>query len=96
MNPAFGPAQVRALTELFLEKAEQLRGKLMDEINKSEASQGGKVPIDVLSWLSRATLDIIGHAGKLCIVTHAHYNHYNINVINRLWLQFRFRRERQA
>jgi hypothetical protein len=69
MNPAFGPAQVRALTELFLEKAEQLKDKWMEEINKSERAQGGQVPIDALSWLSRATLDIIGLAGKLCVFT---------------------------
>jgi hypothetical protein len=83
MNPAFGPAQVRALTELFLEKAGQLRDKWMEEIKKSERAQGGKVPINVLSWLSRATLDIIGLAGKMCIIARAFHD---ADAMDRVWL----------
>ncbi|KIM82588.1 hypothetical protein PILCRDRAFT_467407 [Piloderma croceum F 1598] len=58
MNPAFGPIQVRTLTEIFTEKATQLRNILMDISIANESA-----PIDALSWLSKATLDIIGLAG---------------------------------
>lgn len=59
MNPAFGPAQIRELTQIFVEKSIQLRDLLASESSK----QGGTGRIDILSWLSRATLDIIGLAG---------------------------------
>jgi len=59
MNPAFGPAHIRELTTIFVEKAIQLRDVWATESSK----QGGTGRIDVLSWLSRATLDIIGLAG---------------------------------
>ncbi|KAF8894813.1 cytochrome P450 [Infundibulicybe gibba] len=59
MNPAFGAAQVRGLTEIFVEKSIQLREKWADESSK----QGGTARVDVLSWLSRTALDIIGLAG---------------------------------
>jgi len=58
MNPAFGPIQIRALTEIFTDKATQLRDILMEMIKTNESA-----PIDVLSWLSKTTLDIIGLAG---------------------------------
>ncbi|KAF8894814.1 cytochrome P450 [Infundibulicybe gibba] len=58
-NPAFGAAQVRELTEIFVEKSIQLREKWANESSK----QGGTARVDVLSWLSRTTLDIIGLAG---------------------------------
>lgn len=59
MNPAFGPSQVRELTEIFFVKAIQLR----DIWAADNANQGGISRIDALSWLSRTTLDIIGLAG---------------------------------
>ncbi|KIP05284.1 hypothetical protein PHLGIDRAFT_119933 [Phlebiopsis gigantea 11061_1 CR5-6] len=60
LNPAFGPSQIKELTEIFTEKANQLRDLLMDEISKSS---GGPIRINGVSWLSRATLDMIGLAG---------------------------------
>ncbi|KAJ3512993.1 hypothetical protein NLJ89_g3199 [Agrocybe chaxingu] len=58
MNPAFGPAQTRELTEIFIEKSIELR-----DIWLTESQKDGNSRIDVLSWLSRMTLDVIGLAG---------------------------------
>ncbi|TFK67144.1 cytochrome P450 [Pluteus cervinus] len=59
MNPAFGAAQIRELTEIFVAKSVQLRDAWAVEI----AKQGGSGKIEALGWLSKATLDIIGLAG---------------------------------
>ncbi|KAG6900352.1 hypothetical protein C0993_011983 [Termitomyces sp. T159_Od127] len=58
-NPAFGPSQIRELTEIFISKAIQLR----DVWALENDQQGGQSRIDALSWLSRTTLDVIGLAG---------------------------------
>ncbi|KAF7358136.1 hypothetical protein MVEN_00861700 [Mycena venus] len=59
LNPAFGVAQIRAVTEIFVEKAVQLR-----EIWARQAEQqNGAASVDVLAWLRRMTLDVIGQAG---------------------------------
>ncbi|KAK6992955.1 cytochrome P450 [Favolaschia claudopus] len=60
LNPAFGVAQIRATTELFVEKAVQLREIWAREIT---VSPNGAPQIEVQSWLRRLTLDIIGKAG---------------------------------
>ncbi|OBZ66432.1 hypothetical protein A0H81_13683 [Grifola frondosa] len=59
LNPAFGPAQIRELTQIFVEKAIQLRDVWRSEINK----QGKPARIEVRDWLSKMTLDVIGLAG---------------------------------
>ncbi|KAJ7496540.1 cytochrome P450 [Mycena latifolia] len=59
MNPAFGAPQVRELTGIFVEKSVELR-----DIWAAQASNaGGTARLDAVSWLSKATLDIIGLAG---------------------------------
>ncbi|KAJ7272933.1 cytochrome P450 [Mycena rebaudengoi] len=59
MNPAFGPAQLRELTGIFVEKSIQLR-----DIWASQIAQEGRIaPVEVMSWLNKATLDMIGLAG---------------------------------
>ncbi|KAJ7246829.1 cytochrome P450 [Mycena haematopus] len=59
LNPAFGVPQVRVLTEIFVEKAVQLR-----DIWAGQVAQGnGAARIEVTSWLRRMTLDVIGQAG---------------------------------
>ncbi|OBZ66502.1 hypothetical protein A0H81_13684 [Grifola frondosa] len=75
MNPAFGPAQIRELTEIFVEKAIQAsaaQGVLLCDLSfvqlrdvwKAEIDkQGEPARIEVLSWLGRMTLDVIGLAG---------------------------------
>ncbi|KAJ7120541.1 cytochrome P450 [Mycena crocata] len=59
MNPAFGAPQVRELTSIFVDKSIQLR----DIWAAQAAKEGGVARVEVLSWLSKATLDIIGLAG---------------------------------
>ncbi|KAJ7128827.1 cytochrome P450 monooxygenase [Mycena crocata] len=59
LNPAFGGAQIRDLTEIFMEKSIQLRDVWSLEI----AQATGPARLDVLIWLRRITLDIIGEAG---------------------------------
>jgi cytochrome P450 len=59
MNPAFGTGQIRELTEIFIAKSLELRDIWGAETQK--AGHTGR--IDVLSWLSRMTLDVIGLAG---------------------------------
>ncbi|KAH7101314.1 cytochrome P450 [Auriculariales sp. MPI-PUGE-AT-0066] len=58
MMPAFGNAQLRELTEIFMETSAKLR-----DIWLSKTAESGSVTLDSLSWLSRATLDIIGKGG---------------------------------
>ncbi|KAI9443950.1 cytochrome P450 [Lactarius indigo] len=62
MNPAFGPAQVRKFTSLFLEKSLELRDIWADLITKS-TRKDGKLGFDAFVWLNKVTLDIIGLAG---------------------------------
>ncbi|KAK1230328.1 hypothetical protein PQX77_006583 [Marasmius sp. AFHP31] len=60
MNPAFGLAEIRNLTGIFFEKSVELRDAWTAEIQKED---GSKTEVDVLHWLSRMTLDVIGQAG---------------------------------
>ncbi|EPQ50326.1 cytochrome P450 [Gloeophyllum trabeum ATCC 11539] len=63
-NPAFGPTQIREMTDIFVEKSLQLRDIWMSEIAKSSsASNSEKATVDAVSWLSKLTLDVIGLAG---------------------------------
>ncbi|CUA74247.1 Cytochrome P450 4A25 [Rhizoctonia solani] len=58
MSPSFGPAQIRELVPIFWNRANKLRDIWLDILKESPDGT-----INVLSWLSRATLDIIGAAG---------------------------------
>ncbi|EJD37708.1 cytochrome P450 [Auricularia subglabra TFB-10046 SS5] len=59
MSPAFGHAQVRGMTPIFLEEAAR-----MCEIWTNKCTDaGGTARIDAMEWLSKAALDIIGRAG---------------------------------
>ncbi|ETW77148.1 hypothetical protein HETIRDRAFT_152123 [Heterobasidion irregulare TC 32-1] len=58
MNPAFGPAQIRELTAIFVDKSIELRNLWM-----SELTSNGQNAIDVMAWLNKMTLDVIGLAG---------------------------------
>ncbi|KAG9128434.1 hypothetical protein FRC07_012542 [Ceratobasidium sp. 392] len=60
MNPSFGPPQVRDLVPVFWQKSNKLRDIWLNII---KSHPEGATVIDVLPWLSRATLDIIGVAG---------------------------------
>ncbi|KAF7301922.1 hypothetical protein MIND_00758200 [Mycena indigotica] len=59
MNPAFGIPQIRALHDIFIQKSVELRDIWM----KQATRHGDIVQVDALSWLSKASLDIIGLAG---------------------------------
>ncbi|KAJ7702686.1 cytochrome P450 [Mycena rosella] len=59
LNPAFGSAQLRALTEIFVQKSKQLRDLWADRA----AEGGGVARVNVIPEFSTATLDIIGKAG---------------------------------
>ncbi|KAJ7693091.1 cytochrome P450, partial [Mycena rosella] len=59
LNPAFGAPQVRELTSIFVDTSIQLR----DIWATQAAKAGGVARVEILSWLSKATLDIIGLAG---------------------------------
>ncbi|KAF8331814.1 cytochrome P450 [Amanita rubescens] len=63
MNPAFGTAQIRELTTIFVDKAIELRDALETEIMKQKGPAGPIVHIDILTWITRMTLDVIGLAG---------------------------------
>ncbi|KAJ3724078.1 cytochrome P450 [Lentinula raphanica] len=59
MNPAFGPAQIRELTEIFVEESIHLRDIWVSQMG----SDNKPVRVEAQSWLSRMTLDVIGRAG---------------------------------
>ncbi|KAJ7470187.1 cytochrome P450 [Mycena galericulata] len=59
-NPAFGGAQIRLVTETFIENAERLRDTLASQVAQDK---GAARRIDVSFWLRRTTLDVIGKAG---------------------------------
>ncbi|KAJ6530003.1 cytochrome P450 [Mycena vulgaris] len=65
LNPAFGTAQIRRLTEIFVERSLQLRDVWSREITKSAATGDRKdsARIEITAWVRRVTLDMIGHAG---------------------------------
>jgi len=74
MAPAFGPAAIRALEDVFMEKAVQLRNKINDlledesvESSPTPAAPQDKVPgarkVDIEKYLAEMALDIIGVAG---------------------------------
>uniref|UniRef100_A0A0W0FP89 Cytochrome p450 n=1 Tax=Moniliophthora roreri TaxID=221103 RepID=A0A0W0FP89_MONRR len=58
VNPAFGPAQIRDLTKIFLDKSIELRDEWTNIIDNDGTGQ-----VDTMKWLSRMTLDVIGKAG---------------------------------
>ncbi|KAJ3824342.1 cytochrome P450 [Lentinula raphanica] len=59
MNPAFGVAQIRELTEIFMDESIHLRDIWVSQVGPDNKP----VRIEVQSWLSRMTLDVIGRAG---------------------------------
>ncbi|KAJ3889400.1 cytochrome P450 [Lentinula edodes] len=61
MNPAFGLAQIRELTEIFVDESLHLRDIWLSQVGLG--ADNGAVRVDVQSWLSRMTLDVIGRAG---------------------------------
>ncbi|KAJ6449800.1 cytochrome P450 [Mycena sanguinolenta] len=62
LNQAFGAPQIRFLTEIFVEKAVQLRDVWAAELAKGNSVAPGH-RVDVTDGLRRMTLDVIGQAG---------------------------------
>ncbi|KXN91995.1 Cytochrome P450 94A2 [Leucoagaricus sp. SymC.cos] len=60
LNPAFSPSEIKQFTEIFFDKAVKLRDIWTAQLQQADGEQRR---IDILSWLSRATLDVIGEAG---------------------------------
>ncbi|KAM5543262.1 hypothetical protein V8D89_003136 [Ganoderma adspersum] len=60
MNPAFGPVQIRELTEIFLEKSLNLRDYWMSEMSRSGFKA---LRTNIADGISKMTLDVIGLAG---------------------------------
>jgi cytochrome P450 len=60
LNPGFSISAIRTLTPIFWEKA-----LLMADLQRGEMEESGKpsISFEVLEWLNRCTLDIIGQAG---------------------------------
>lgn len=62
MSPAFGLPQIKVFSQLFVEKAKELRDALIIEAARSNAPDGS-LRLDVYLWLNKITLDIIGQTG---------------------------------
>ncbi|KAI9463998.1 cytochrome P450 [Lactarius psammicola] len=62
MSPAFGLPQIKEFSQLFVEKANELRDALITEAARSNAPDGS-LRLDAFLWLNKITLDIIGQAG---------------------------------
>ncbi|PCH35719.1 cytochrome P450 [Wolfiporia cocos MD-104 SS10] len=61
MEPAFSTAQLRSFTALFRDSARKLSKKWREQLDAALNSDADKI-INVGSWFSRATLDVIGEA----------------------------------
>ncbi|KAH9968095.1 cytochrome P450 [Russula dissimulans] len=62
MSPAFGLPQIKEYTQVFIDKANEFRDAMMAQTLQSH-TPNGSIRIDIYLWLSKVTLDIIGHAG---------------------------------
>jgi cytochrome P450 len=73
MNPAFGPIPIREMCKTFVEKAKEVKEGIenlfdhddMNQLGEKEGDIKGRdyVETDMVSWISRAALDIIGLTG---------------------------------
>ena len=77
--PAFGRRHVRSLAPVFAGKAAELAGRWADLADAVPAPPR----VDVLAWLSRATLDVIGLAGAPFVVAPT----TPLTISGRLWLR---------
>lgn len=70
INPAFGPRSIRNMCDMFISKSTDLKeelGKLFDTQssigNSDTETKPGWIEADMMSWLSKITLDVVGLAG---------------------------------
>ena len=76
-NPAFSAQNMRALVPVVFRKAEELKEKWNDMVDNQtpvpeRLREGSSIKMDVCHWVSRATFDVIGLAGK-STSTHSSY-----------------------
>ncbi|EPT02364.1 hypothetical protein FOMPIDRAFT_141460 [Fomitopsis schrenkii] len=76
-SPAFGPAQVREFTEIFLLKSIELA-----RLWGLKCTEPGPVCVDVVDGLSKMTLDVIGLAGASETPTSLGFVHGKPNELN--------------
>ncbi|KAF8270007.1 cytochrome P450 [Lactarius quietus] len=62
ISPAFGLPQIKVFSQLFVEKANELRDALITEAAQSNEPDGS-FRLDAFLWMNKITLDIIGQAG---------------------------------
>lgn len=62
-TPAFGIQNMRVLVPLVWGKGNELKDRWLGIIQEGEETENG-VRIDICSWISRATFDVIGLAGQ--------------------------------
>jgi len=70
-TPAFSVQNMRALVPLVFRKGEELKDRWMNIIVESDVTGQGDdrgVRLDVASWISRATFDVIGLAGDYKLI----------------------------
>lgn len=60
-NPAFGLAQLKSFVPVFNRKASEVRNIWISELNESNTDV---IKVNATFYMSRATLDIIGLAGR--------------------------------
>uniref|UniRef100_A0A8H7XTF7 Cytochrome P450 n=1 Tax=Psilocybe cubensis TaxID=181762 RepID=A0A8H7XTF7_PSICU len=66
LAPAFSAGHIKSLSPIFWDKATELRDIWLTEVDSASFDPGREnsiTRIDVLVWLGRATLDVIGLAG---------------------------------
>ncbi|WWC98172.1 hypothetical protein V866_005063 [Kwoniella sp. B9012] len=78
LNPSFSPLAIKGMIPIFYDKAYELKEKFINLIENTENTEGdaasptppkeedvvqGTRKIDVMSWLGKCTLDVIGLAG---------------------------------
>ncbi|KIR63999.1 cytochrome P450 [Cryptococcus bacillisporus CA1873] len=75
LNPSFSPAAIRGMVPIFYDKAYELKTKLLGIISDDETEQASPTPcikedeveggkkIDVMKYLGKTTLDVIGIVG---------------------------------
>jgi len=62
-TPAFSIQNLRSIVPVVFSKGNELQAKWCEILDSSEDASKG-VEIDVCHWISRATFDVIGLAGR--------------------------------
>ncbi|KAI0336162.1 cytochrome P450 [Cubamyces sp. BRFM 1775] len=64
LNPVFSTKHLRDMTPLFYEIIHKTRDAIMSRVQAgSQNEKGAAVELDMLSWMGRTTLEVLGQAG---------------------------------